>query len=124
MEDYKRTATIIRGNPLYDRESRKLISDLKTLLQTEGYRVRTDRGRDHTTPKESDLYIGHSRGAERLRFINGGIRIPIGSSLEGAINHPLDRAFLRGSEPDSSHFTLSDEMREELLRRIRKQKIE
>lgn len=45
---------------------------IKDILEKQGYRVEFDLGLPETTPSQSaDLWIGHSRGADRLQFAEG-----------------------------------------------------
>lgn len=67
-----RKAIIIKGNPTYIKDNAdadKFYSQIEALLKELGYDVGFDAGEPHTVPDEdADLWIGHSRGADRLRF--------------------------------------------------------
>lgn len=87
-------AVIITGNP--DRKAPPrpgtLYDGLQHHLESRGYRVTRDPGLPHTTPDESAaVWVGHSRGAGRLRFAPPGVTtISVGSHQPGSINHPGD----------------------------------
>jgi hypothetical protein len=74
--DYKRKdrAVIIHGNPYYINSAEKdkyqrYYRDIERELKRAGYKdVVHDPGEDYTTPPKADLWVGHSRGAGRLRF--------------------------------------------------------
>lgn len=96
------TAVIVKGNAEHLAESgiaKKTISDfhgkLKKILQSEGYKVSFDPGLPQTSPKKADIWVGHSRGADRLRFApKGTLGVPVGSDRPGAINHPVDKRWM------------------------------
>ena len=100
----KPLAIIIKGNP--NRKQPKtpgnLYKKLKKYLQQKGYQVQYDQGEPHTTPNtNAQLWIGHSRGTDRLKFAPKHIKtIPIGSSLPNAINHPDDKIDIKPDEYD------------------------
>ena len=107
-----RRAVIIRGNP--DRrsppKSGTLYAELQKYLEGQGFSVDFDEGKPHTVPEgEYDAWIGHSRGADRLRFAPAGTTtVSLGSSLPGSINHPSDVQDYTSEEYDE----LSDELRQ------------
>ena len=76
----KHKAVIIEGNPYYlNSESkqnyRRYYDEIKDNLHNAGYDdVVFDPGEDYTTPPSADLWVGHSRGAGRLRFAPKGTR--------------------------------------------------
>jgi hypothetical protein len=92
---------IIKGNPKWAQYAEKdLYPKLKAFLEKHGYTVDFDLGKPHTTPKgKAYAWIGHSRGADRLRFAPKHIKtIAIGSSLPDSINHPKDVTNLKSPE--------------------------
>jgi GNAT superfamily N-acetyltransferase len=95
-----KTAVIIKGNPDARVERGKELADafyaeLKATLESEGFHVSFDPGLPHTSPKKADVWLGHSRGVDRLRFApKGTITIAVGSGIEDAINHPEDAAHI------------------------------
>ena len=129
LNQQKPTAIIIKGNPeIINRKQWRTIADyfyneLKELLEEIGYEVQFDAGEPYTEPPQADLWIGHSRGADRLRFAPTNTKtIAIGSSLNNAVNHPDDySAHTTGSkeEPPLAHFELTQSMEKELIAAIR-----
>src|SRR5277367_2136373 len=70
------SAVIIKGDPNDidgNEQANTFYDDLKTFLQDLGFSVVFDAGIEFTTPKSANLWIGHSRGADRLRFAPPGI---------------------------------------------------
>lgn len=89
----KAKAVIIRGNATRDSDvSNSLYSGLHRYLKRRGFQVSEDAGEPYTLPDTTaKLWIGHSRGADRLAYAPDGIQtIAIGSRQPGAINHPED----------------------------------
>ena len=111
------TAVIITGNPKYianNPDATAFYTDLKNHLQNKGYQVSFDAGKPHTAPKEADLWVGHSRGVDRLRFApQGTATIALGAPHPDAINHPNDDPRV-GKQPGLAHFTLSDDMKDRM----------
>ena len=130
----KKTAVIIKGNPKYlkyhKKESRKFYRDIGSFLKSKGYRVKYNAGKSYTTPPDADLWIGHSRGAGRLRFAPDYTKtIAFGTPRDRrdsfkVINHPEDDRTMaefrkagngtRGLKPGREHYIFTDEMRQEL----------
>lgn len=71
-------AVIIKGNPGFigaDLTAAKFYTDLATQLRQRGYDdVTFDPGKPFTSPPKADLWVGHSRGADRLRFAPPGTK--------------------------------------------------
>jgi hypothetical protein len=98
----------VAGNPNADH----FYDELQSYLESLGYKVIIDRGRPGTLPKKAELWIGHGRGAARLRFAPLGVKtISIEPNLDGSIYHPTRNA--------SAHFVLTDEMRREISQIVR-----
>ena len=114
-----KTAVIITGNPKYinNNTAKRFYAELKSFIESNGYKVEFDPGKEHTEPKKADLWIGHSRGADRLRFAPKDTKV-IAIGCKGGINHPNDKAFEKGQIPDDNHFTLTNEMKSEILKQI------
>ena len=98
----KKTAVIIKGNPDHITKSNashlenSFYTELKKIVESEGYSVSFDPGLPYTQPKDADVWLGFSRGADRLRFApSGTLTIPVGSHTPKAINHPVDAAWQR-----------------------------
>lgn len=111
----KPLAVLIKGNPKYVRgnpNAAAYYDQLVSLLKDRGYRVLTNTGRPYTVPPDADVWLGHSRGADRLRFARPEtVTIAIGSRQPGAINHPNDDVHIPpGSAPPESHFSLTPGM--------------
>ncbi len=136
------------GNPVIINSAkwRKLAAsfynDLGEFLMTLGFSVSYDPGEPHTLPKAANLWIGHSRGADRLRFaghkgapnpeiliITGGLP---GMTEKGrpipAINHPKDDSArrrvkrpirkLKEARVNRYHFILTEKMKDQLRQTI------
>jgi hypothetical protein len=72
-ESKKPLAVIIKGNPKYLNKHKKwanaFYNEVKDILISQGYRVQFDPGKPYTVPTtKADIWIGHSRGCDRLRF--------------------------------------------------------
>lgn len=116
-EDKPITAVIIQGNPKYIRGNsvaKAFYESIRKYLESQGVEVSFDPGEAYTTPKVADIWIGHSRGTDRLRFAPKGVTtIAFGADVPGAVNDPLDKTLRPGTGiPDVHHFTLTDEMKE------------
>jgi len=115
-----KTAVIIKGNPRYIENNKRadlFYEDLKNFLISLNFKVSFDSGEPYTQPNKADVWIGHSRGADRLRFADPEIKtISIGSTIENSINNKLDN--FNEKEPNDFHFILSDEMKEEIRNRL------
>jgi ADP-ribose pyrophosphatase YjhB (NUDIX family)/DNA-directed RNA polymerase specialized sigma subunit len=74
----KPTAIIIKGNPKFIDEPEikpmadKYYNEIKKYLDEKGYRTSFNNGEPYTQPEKADVWIGHSRGCDRLRFANRG----------------------------------------------------
>ncbi len=138
----QKTAVIIQGNPelIEDNlDAGVFYAELTDFLTELGFEVFLDPGAEFTSPQEANVWIGHSRGADRLRFAPAGtmvigIGVPQNLGDEGSeenifpiVNHPEDemvkRLFRDGevvegksdSELDDTyHYVLSEEMKDEL----------
>ncbi len=101
-------AVIITGNPKFIKDNPKadaFYDELHSHLASHGYEVTRDPGEPYTEPPEADVWVGHSRGADRLRFAKPGTKvIAVGSKREGAINHPGDTAMEPGETPTDEHY--------------------
>lgn len=87
----KLTAVIIKGNPkrITKKTYKGIYEDLKKFLEKLGLEVFFDDGSPYTTPPIADIWIGHSRGVDRLKFApKETLTIKIGSHDTDAINHP------------------------------------
>jgi len=115
----KKTAVIIKGDPEFvdnNPKAYKFYNELAAYLRTKDYAVTTDKGAPSENfkdiPPTANLWIGHSRGTNRLQYAPKGTKtLMLGSWRPGAINHPLDDQSLRGVEPNLFHYVLTDEMK-------------
>lgn len=93
-----RTAVIIEGNRNRGYNSDGVLDEfyesVEGHLESLGFSVTRDPGLPYTIPPVADVWIGHSRGGDRLRFApEGTFTIALGSKRADAdviINHPLD----------------------------------
>jgi hypothetical protein len=123
-------AVIIKGNPKKNPPNKgTLYPALQELLEEQGYEVEYDAGEEFTVPDvNADVWIGHSRGADRLRFAPEGVTtIAIGSNLPEAINHPNDETDIMPhqwhylpSQARQAHHDWHPSMREKILERLEK----
>ncbi len=136
-------AVVIKGNPKYiegNPQADAFYEALRQELTDAGYQTDFDPGEPFTEPPAADLWVGHSRGIDRLRFAPPGTRVlGIGGAGHGKIpvvNHPRDvsphipsELFAEGIDHDAaiaklglnpddfdkgSHYELTDEMRKAL----------
>jgi starvation-inducible DNA-binding protein len=108
----QQSAVIIRGNPKYITGNPKadaFYTKLQNYLEQKGYTVQQDAGEPYTMPPKANVWLGHSRGVNRLRFApEGTASIAIGAL--GGINHAKDKKLLPGETPTSSHYLLTKKM--------------
>ncbi len=113
-----KSAVIITGNPRYitgNPLANAFYDEIRRILTYAGYSVSFDPGEPYTEPPPADLWVGHSRGADRLRFAPQGTKtIALGSKR--GLFHPDDNTLEHfGVEPNEHHYELTDEMRTALL---------
>lgn len=109
-------AVIVKGNPKFVENNPvadKFYNELADFIISLGYEVSFDAGEPYTQPPEADLWIGHSRGVDRLRFAPENTKT-IALGVEGGINHPQDISLMPGQIPDEFHYILSEEMKNEI----------
>src|SRR3989338_8981017 len=137
-----KSAVIIKGNLMLVTNNERadiFYKELASFLEQLGFSVKFDSGEPYTTPPPADLWIGHSRGSDRLRFAPPGtitIGIGVPESTEDIIfpivNHPDDEMVKRkfslgtvveGKEndelDDTNHYVLTEEMKYEILKIIK-----
>lgn len=127
------TATIVMGNPKYvsgNPLAKKFYEEIKEYLEERGYNTEIDPGLPYTTPPRADLWVGHSRGVDRLRFAPPTTKtMAVGSSEEGAVNHPVDAAWIKrleagevdGESPPREHYIFTPDMKRALDKIVREQ---
>ena len=115
------TAVIIKGNPKYISNHNDFYEEIKSFLEGLGYEVSFDEGAPMTSPPKADLWIGHSRGSDRLvdavpeyakAVLAIGVPDPTNQPFP-AINHPDDQPEV-GKEPSESHFVFTVEMKNKI----------
>jgi hypothetical protein len=114
----QQSAILIKGNPAYTNtpQAKKFYNEILQMVREKNYTVKAVDPKDYTLPPKADLWIGHSRGTERLTYADKQTKtVALGS--HGGINHPLDNA-LRSGVPDMFHFTLTKEMRKAILSKL------
>tara|TARA_R110000822_G_scaffold72631_9_gene174583 strand:+ start:279 stop:710 length:432 start_codon:yes stop_codon:yes gene_type:complete len=121
-ENAKRsTAVIIKGNPDYISDHNDFYEEIKSFLEGLGYEVSFDEGAPRTSPPKADLWIGHSRGSDRLEgatpeYAKAALAIGVPDPTNQpfpAINHPDDQPEV-GKEPSKWHFVFTDEMKNKI----------
>ena len=123
---HMKTAIIVKGNPKYvgnNLDADRFYNEIKEFIENLDYSVKFDPGEPYTQPEQADLWIGHSRGVDRLRFApKETLTISLGSDDPNSINHPLDNSVKEFSDkdyvPNKFHYVLSDEMKEEIKNRL------
>jgi len=117
-----KTAVIIKGNPKFvigNPDADRFYNEVKSFLEEQGFSVTFDAGEAYTSPVKADLWISHSRGADRLRFAPKGTKT-IMLGIQGGINHPEDRSLVRGDIPEKWHYILTEEMKEKIKMELAK----
>lgn len=127
-------ATIILGNPKYIKGNSiasKYYEDIKNHLHKLGVKdVTFDKGADYTLPRDSDLYIGHSRGVSRYDFLpEDKQKVFLKFGVSDGILHPIDKHYQTevwspgtNVAPPNEHFELIPEQKkaiEELINKIK-----
>lgn len=132
----QKTAIIIKGNPKFIKDNDdadKFYDELKEFLEGLGYKTKLNAGRPYTQPAKADVWIGHSRGGDRLRFAPKNTKtIAVGYPEKGSINHPKDNATdpkrfhisnkdrFKDFEPNKYHYTLSPKMKQQIIKTLNK----
>jgi len=109
-EDKKR-AILITGNPKYIEGSPragKFYSKIEKVLAEAGYDVARNAGEPYTQPEDAELWVGHSRGADRLRFAGPGTKT-VALGVSDGLAHPKDSA-AQGGAPNKYHYKLTPAM--------------
>lgn len=109
-------AVIVQANPLYTHNNSragKFYESLRKSLERKGWRVETDPGEPYTSPpRGARLWIGHSRGADRLKYAPERIRTIDLKDLSHGKDNTLHPAYRRGAKPNAFHYVLTKKMRE------------
>jgi len=107
------TATIIKGNPKHISNNvlaDKFYAAIEKVLAAKGVDVDYDPGEPHTVPSSGkDIWVGHSRGADRLRFAPKGVK-----TLRVDDYEP-EGAYDKDGNPIDGHYQMTDELRKALI---------
>lgn len=118
---------IIKGNPKYinHKTAKNYYSEIEAFLLANGVKkVSFDPGEDYTCPKKgADFYIGHSRGASRIRCMSTGEEwrfLQFGDP--DGVMHPIDRKWHEKptGKPPKEHFLFIDEQKDAIRKIIEK----
>jgi len=112
----QRTAVIIKGNPAYVAGNPKADAFYKAIsgeLKAHGYTVSMDAGAPYTSPPAADLWVGHSRGVDRLRYAPQGTKT-IALGVPDGLSHPKDNSVQGKHVPNKYHYVLTPEMKNKL----------
>jgi hypothetical protein len=135
--DKPKSAVIIKGNPYYIEQGpdadnySKYYKEIENELRSAGYGdISFDRGDENTTPRNADLWVGHSRGSSRLKFAPKGTKTFDTTQYEDGVEEykaillkaMLEKGYSSLHEfpveerprPGSEHYTITDRMREAL----------
>ena len=112
-----KSAVIIMGNPKFvkgnDLANKFYIQIMLFLVEELAVPlsgVSFDEGEPFTEPIKADLWIGHSRGVDRLRFADKDtVTVALGS--HDGVNHPKDKSLNKGDVPNKWHYVFTDEMK-------------
>ncbi len=103
-------AVIVMGNPKYVDDPRvrdlaeALYQEVKRILVDKGYQVELDPGEPYTQPRnDAAVWIGHSRGIDRLRFAGAKIKTIALLTMDHGKKYKSNDE--RGLDPD--HYRLS-----------------
>jgi|SRR3989338_9304631 len=109
-------AVVIKGNPKFvenNSQADAFYKDLSDFLISLGYEVSFDEGEPYTQPQQADLWVGHSRGVDRLQFAPVHTKT-VALGVKDGINHPKDKSLSPGQVPDEFHYILTEDMKEEI----------
>lgn len=109
-------AIIVKGNPKYLKDpevselAKKFYEEIKKLLEKKGFAVSFDPGEPFTSPDEAAaVWVGHSRGIDRLRFAPPHIQtIALETKEDMSKYQKNDQATNDRRGKDPQHYELSD----------------
>ena len=119
------TAVVVKGNPAFINNNplaNKFYDHVAKMLRGNKYSVTFDKGEPYTIPPKADLWIGHSRGADRLRFAPKGTKtIDLNKFEHPAAKNWLSRQ-VEGSQeaPPPHHYIFTNEQKNAIMNIIRK----
>lgn len=86
-------AVIIKGNPKYIQDPKmkstasNFYKDLENKLKEKGYKTERATSKAYSLPNiKAKVWIGHSRGIDRLRFAKGQITIALQNKSQEGLN--------------------------------------
>jgi len=107
-----KTAVLVTGNPKYienNPQAEKFYGDIEAALSELGYTTSRDPGLPHTEPAPADLWVGHSRGMDRLRWAPSHVKtVRVDDFLDPTHLDPT-------GEPTSKHFEVTDALLQHLV---------
>lgn len=105
-------AIIIKGNPKYLHDPKVALiaqayyRQIKSLLESRGYRVEFNSGAPRTIPKTSAvLWVAHSRGIDRLQYAPAGVKT---LQLQPPVADGADQASRDACGLNPDHYKLSE----------------
>lgn len=106
-------AVLVTGNPRYINKpiAVNYYKEIVNFLKSNGVDTIIDPGNDYTCPPKADFYIGHSRGASRIRCFertaqaNDFLRF---GDIGGYI-HPVDEEWQKSNPPSDKYNPPPDE---------------
>ena len=107
-------AVVVKGNPKYLDDptvkpmADKFYDEIKKILEARGFTVKFDPGEEYTSPDDTaQVWVGHSRGIDRLRFAPPGITtIELNTRAGNSKPAPELRDAMRHNP---EHYKLSDD---------------
>ena len=115
-----KVALILRGRKIdeYAQLANKFYSDLEDLLHSQGYAAVVLEMTSDIPKMRYDVVIGHSFSASRVHEVEPRVAITISDWRSGSINHPQDTATSSRGVVNQFHFTLSDDMKKQIVARL------
>lgn len=100
----KKTAIVIKGNPKFiegNPEADRFYEGVRKILEDNGFAVSFDPGEPYTQPQPADLWVGHSRGVDRLRFAPDGTRTLTADDFQA------QQDYVKDPVPGASHYEIT-----------------
>jgi hypothetical protein len=125
----ERSAVIVHGNSKYEHKAIKhnTYDEIEKALKQAGInKVYHDPGKEFTEPRKADVWVGFSKGGDRLRFGDKSVlKISINDTAsEHSVVNPDDKLTCDIGKPNcnpaKSHFIITDEMKNKLISLIKK----
>jgi len=111
------SAVIVKGNPKFITNNplaNKFYNTIADYLRQKNHSVTFDKGEPYTQPANADLWIGHSRGIDRLRFAPKGTKTLDLSQYEHPVAKAFNAKYVPGQDilPPPHHYFFTKEMRQ------------